>query len=48
MQLLQLLQSSIVDARETRMALIVLSPTMVWRSLSAFVGMTFGELNVAP
>jgi hypothetical protein len=41
-------QLSIVDVGETGMALIVLSPTMVWRFLSVFVGMTFGKLNVAP
>jgi hypothetical protein len=28
--------------------LILLSPTMVWRSLNASMGMTFGELNVVP
>ncbi len=41
-------QLSIVDVGEIGMALIVLSPTMVWRSLSVFVGTTFGELNVVP
>jgi len=30
------------------MALILLSPTMAHRSLSAFVGMAFGKLNIAP
>jgi hypothetical protein len=40
-------QPSIVDVGETRMALSVLSSTMVWKSLSAFVGMTFGDLNIA-
>jgi hypothetical protein len=30
------------------MALILLSPTMVQRSLSAFVGTTFSGLNVVP
>jgi hypothetical protein len=41
-------QPLIVDVGETRTALIMLSPTMVWRSLDVFVGTTFGELNITP
>jgi hypothetical protein len=41
-------QPSIVDVGEIGMTLIMLSRTIVCTSLSAFVGTTFGELNVAP